>query len=468
MDLTISKLHESFIHKEFSVAEFTKDLLGKIRKMNPHYHMYLTITDDEALEKAQMVDSKIALGGKVPMLTGIPFSAKDIFVIKDVRTTASSRVLENYEGQYTATAVKKLLDAGAILVGKTNNDAWGHGSSTENSDFGPTKNPWNASYVSGGSSGGSAASLAAGLASFSLAEDTGGSIRQPANYCSVVGLKVTYGRVSRYGAIAFASSLDTVGPMTHTVEDCALVLSEIAGKDTHDATSLPSKVPDYLKNLKKPIKGTKIGLPKEYFGSGLDAETKAAIMQAAKKYESLGCEIIELSLPATDDAINTYYIISPSETSSNLARYDGIRYGNDRSFFGSEAKRRMMIGTYALSSGYYDAYYKKAMQVRTLVRKDFEKAFATVDVMLAPVTPTPPFQFGEKVDDPVAMYLGDVYTVPINLAGVPSLALPCGFTKSNLPIGMQLIGPQLSEERLLQIGYAYEQVTEWHKKKPTI
>lgn len=471
MDLTnlsITQVHKLLKKKKISVNELVSATIDKINKLDKKVSAFLTVREEEALKEAKGIDKLIAQGEPIGPLMGIPFSAKDVYVTRGLKTTAASKVLENYFPQYDATVIKRAKDAGAILIGKENCDAWGHGVSTENSDFVSTKNPWNLEYVPGGSCGGSGASLAARMSFFSFGEDTGGSIRLPAAYCNVVGLKVTYGRVSRYGAIAFASSLDTVGPMARTVEDCALVMHKIAGRDFFDATTLPAQVPDYPLLLRKGIKSKVIGLPKEYYGKGLNKEVRVAIEKAVKKLEKMGSRVTDTTLPSTDAAISTYYIINPSETSSNLARYDGVRYARQRVFFGDEAKRRIMLGTYSLSAGYYEAFYKKAMQVRTLVKEDFEEAFKKVDIIIAPVAPTPPFKVGEKVGDPIAAYLTDVYSAPINLAGIPALAIPCGFTSNNLPIGMQLIGPQLSEDLLLRTGYVYQQVTDWHKRRPDL
>ncbi|MBI2431012.1 MAG: Asp-tRNA(Asn)/Glu-tRNA(Gln) amidotransferase subunit GatA [Candidatus Levybacteria bacterium] len=469
--LTIKDAKEGLQQKKFSSVELTKACLDQIEKHNKELNAFLIVCKDSVLEQAKKVDALLASRSEAweatPLL-GIPFSMKDIYSTKNVRTTAGSKILDNYIPPYNATVYQKLIDAGAILLGKTNCDAWGHGASTENSDFGVTKNPWNKEYVAGGSSGGSTAAISSDMTIFEIGEDTGGSIRLPASFCSTVGLKVTYGRVSRYGAIAYASSLDSMGPIAKNVYDAAYILEIIAGKDEKDATSSPNNVPNYTDRLNDNIKGLRVGLPKEFFGKGLDTEVKQAIDAAIKTLTSQGTEIVEISIPSVEYGIATYYIIAPSETSSNLARYDGIRYGNDRSSFGDEAKRRIMLGTYALSAGYYDAYYKKAMQVRTLIKNDFEKAFSSCDVILSPVSPTPPFKIGEKADDPLQMYLVDVYTVLINLAGIPSLAVPCGFSKDGLPIGMQILGPQFSEEKLFQIGHAYEQATEWHKQKPNL
>lgn len=466
-ELTIKEAKEGLKTKKFSSVELTKACLEQIKKHNKSLNAFITVTEKEALEQAKAADELISSGQDLPLL-GIPFSMKDVYSTKGIKTTAGSKVLENYIPVYNSTVYQKLINAGAVLLGKTNCDAWGHGASTENSDFGATKNPWNKNYVAGGSSGGSAAALASDMTIFEIGEDTGGSIRLPASFCSTVGLKVTYGRVSRYGTIAYASSLDTMGPMTKSIDDAAHILGIIAGKDVKDATSSPKEVPNYTSNFGKDIKSMRIGLPKEFFGQGLDPQVKNAISQVLKILEKKGAKIVDVSIPSTEYGIATYYIIAPSETSSNLARYDGIRYGNKRESFGDEAKRRIMIGTYALSAGYYDAYYKKAMQIRTLIKQDFTKAFEKCNVILSPVSPTPPFKIGEKANDPLQMYLVDVYNVLVNLAGIPSLALPCGFSKNNLPIGIQIIGPQFSEELLFRIGHEYEQATQWYKQKPKL
>lgn len=393
----------------------------------------------------------ISSGQNLPLL-GIPIALKDIFLTKGLRTTAGSKVLKNYIPQYDATVVKKLKDAGAVIIGKTNCDAWGHGSSGENSDFGPTKNPFNQNYVPGGSSSGSATAVASDFCLAATGTDTGSSVRLPASFCNVVGLKPTYGKVSRYGIVAMASSLDSIGHFTKTVEDSALFLKVTAGKDKFDATTPNVPVPDFDLNKTKKVK---IGIPKEYFAKGLDALIKEKIEQALKFYEKEGFEIINISLPHTEYAVACYYVIQPSEVSSNLARYDGIRYGNDRSSFGDEAARRIMLGTFTLSSGYIDAYYKKAMKVRTLIKKDFDDAFKKVDAIITPVSPTLPWKIGEKVNDPLKMYLSDVFMVPANLAGIPGLAVPIGFA-DELPVGMQILGPHFSEELLFRLGHFYE------------
>lgn len=447
-ELSIAQLTRLLEGKKTSPEEIYTSFLTRIKEINPKINAYLTVINKPELDYS-MRDKP---------LFGIPYSMKDTYNTKGIRTTAAAKVLDNYISPYDATAYTKLKKAGAVLIGKTNCDAWGHGSSTENSDFGPTKNPWNRDYVPGGSSGGSAASLAADLCSFSIGEDTGGSIRLPASFCSVVGLKPTYGLVSRYGCIAYASSLDTVGPMARSVEDTALVLEVLAGADSCDATTSQSKPPRYSQFLGRKIAGLKMGIPKEYFMKGMDDTVASTIAKAMKDLQKLGVEPVEISLPMTEYAISTYYLIAPSETSSNLARYDGIRFGKTRRSFGAEAKRRIMLGTFTLSHGYYDAYYKKATKVRTLIKNDFENAFKAVDFIIAPASPTPPFKLGEKVDDPLKMYLSDIYLVSVNLAGVPALSVPCGFTGNKLPISFQLIGRHFDETTLLNIGYQYEQV----------
>ncbi|MCL5073667.1 MAG: Asp-tRNA(Asn)/Glu-tRNA(Gln) amidotransferase subunit GatA [Actinobacteria bacterium] len=464
--LTITEAKELLKKKEISSSELTKDCFDKIKKNDPEVNSFITICENQALEQAKKSDELINDGEELPLL-GIPVSLKDLYLTKGIKTTAASRVLDNYIPQYDATAVKKLKDAGAVIVGKTNCDAWAHGSSGENSDFGPTKNPWNTGYVPGGSSSGSAASVASDMCLASTGTDTGGSIRLPASFCNLVGLKPTYGRVSRYGIISMASSLDTVGHFTKTVEDNALFLSVTAGKDNNDATTPPNPVPNYMEFLRKGVNGFRIGVPKEYFAEGLDSKIKELIEKALKFYEEKGAEIIEISLPYTEYATACYYIIQPAEVSSNLARYDGIRFGNERINFGDEAKRRIMLGTFTLSVGYYDAYYKKAMQIRTLIKEDFEKAFKQVDAIITPVSPTLPWKLGEKIDDPLKMYLSDIFTVTANIAGIPGLSVPVGFV-DEFPVGMQILGPMFSEEKLFQIGFAYEQHTQLYKQKPKL
>jgi aspartyl-tRNA(Asn)/glutamyl-tRNA(Gln) amidotransferase subunit A len=484
-DLTLKETAQKLRSKEFSAKELVLATLDRIKKIDDKIHAFVTICDTEALAAADKADEMIAKtpAAELPLLCGIPFTAKDVFCTKGVKTTASSKILENYFPPYDATSIRKLKEMGAILIGKTNHDAFGFGSSTENSDFQTTRNPWDLTKVPGGSSGGSAAAVAANMGIFSLAEDTGGSIRQPACFCGVTGIKVTYGRVSRSGVIAYGSSLDTIGVISKTVEDAAILLTVIAGQDPLDATSLPTPVPDYFSFLDKGIKNIKIGIPKEYFGQGLDPQIEKNIKTAINKFVGLGAKIIDVSLPYTKYAIPAYYLSGISEVSANLARYDGIRFGYSSKDvdnieevyfksrgqgFGPEVKRRIMLGTFALSAGYYDAYYKKAQQVRQLIKEDFDKAFKKTDLLLAPVSPILPFAIGEKTDNPLQMWLADAYTVTINPAGIPALALPCGFSKNNLPIGFQLIGPQLSEPLLFQAGQAYQQATEWHRRKPPV
>ncbi len=465
-NLSISEARKKLDAKEISSVELTQYYLSEINKKNDTLNAFLTITENEALEMADKADQRIKNSETTPLL-GIPLALKDIYLTKGIRTTAASKVLENYVGQYDGTAVKKLKDAGAIILGKTNLDAWAHGSSGENSDFGPTKNPYNTEYVPGGSSSGSPVVVASDMALAASGTDTGGSIRLPASFCNVVGLKPTYGRVSRYGVIAMASSLDSIGHFTKTVEDNALYLQVTAGNDPLDATTPQVEVPNYTQNLKKGVKGLKIGVPKEYFVEGLDPKIKEMTEKTLKWYEQQGAEIIEVSLPHTPYAIEVYYIIQTAEVSSNLARYDGIRFGNKRANFGAEAKRRIMLGTYVLSAGYYDAYYKKAMQVRTLLKKDFEQAFNQVDCLITPASPTLPWKLGEKTSDPLSMYLSDILTVHANLVGIPGLSVPMGFI-DGLPVGMQILGPHFSEELLYRIGYAYEQYNPVWKERPKI
>ncbi len=465
-NLNISEAKKGLKKKTFSCVELTNEYLKRTKKLNKKLNAYITIAEKEALKEAEKADEKISKNIDLPLL-GIPIALKDLFVTKGVKTTASSKLLDSYIPQYSATVVEKLQNAGAIIVGKLNCDAWAHGSSGENSDYGPAKNPWDTTLIPGGSSSGSAVSVAANMCLASTGTDTGGSIRLPASFCNVVGLKPTYGRVSRYGIIAMASSLDSIGHFTKTVKDSALFFNVTAGKDNMDATTSIKKVNDYTKNIENGIKGLKIGIPKEYFGKGLDENIKNAVIKAVRQYEKQGVEIIEVSLPHTEYAIACYYIIQPAEVSSNLARYDGIRYGDTRDSFGDEAKRRILLGTFTLSAGYYDAYYKRAMQVRTLIKKDFDDAFKKVDVIVSPVSPTMPWKIGEKKSDPLKMYLSDIYTVTANLAGIPGLSIPVGFSNS-LPIGMQILGPHLSEELLFNVAYAYEKEHDWNKRQPNI
>lgn len=480
-DLTISQIHKSLLQKKISSTELVRCSLDKIRKLDPKIQAFLTVCEDSSIAKAKKQDEKIAKGEFQSLISGIPYSAKDVFSTKRVKTTASSKILENYIPVYSATTVEKIEKAGGILIGKTNNDAFGFGSSCENSDFQITRNPWDLERVPGGSSGGSAAAVISDMGMFSLAEDTGGSIRQPASFCSTTGIKVTYGRVSRYGVIAYGSSLDTIGVIGKNAQDTALVTQIIAGRDKKDATTLKDKVPNYLFSINAGISDVKIGIPKEYFISGIDREVEELVQKAVLEFEKLGANLENVSLPYTKYAVPSYYLSGISEVSANLARYDGIRFGywekdaetiedlyllSRGNGFGEEVKRRVMLGTYALSSGYYDAYYKKAQKVRTLIKKDFDKVFKKVDMLITPVSPTAPFKIGDKSENPLKMWLSDIFTVTINPAGVPALSLPCGFTKKGLPVGMQLVGPQLSEELLFQAGHAYQKATDWHKKRP--
>ncbi len=465
-DLTIVKAHELLVGKKISAKELAREYLDRAQKLNKTLNSLITVTPEEALSQAEKVDNRIARGEELNFLAGIPVVYKDLFSTKGIKTTAGSKLLENYVPVFDATVVRRLKESGAITIAKANQDAWGHGSSGENSDFGPTKNPYSLERVPGGSSSGSAAAVASDQCIVATGTDTGSSVRLPAAFCNLVGLKPTYGRVSRYGIISMASSLDSIGHMTKTVYDNAQVLSVTAGEDEFDSTCAPGEVPDFLESLKNGVKGLKIGLPKNYY-ENLEARIKELSLKAVKKLEELGAKVIEVDLPHTEYGIATYYIIQPSEVSSNLARYDGVRFGDKREAFGSEAKRRIILGTYTLSSGYYNAYYLKAMKVRRLILDDYLKAFKKVDVLICPSSPTLPFKIGEKTNDPLTMYLSDVFLVTQNLAGVPSLNVPCGFLE-NLPVGMQIIGPHFCEKLLYQVAYAYEQTTEWYKRTPKI
>ncbi len=480
--MTIHEASRLLKAKQLSSVELTKACLERIRQAESRVHALVTTTDDLALEQARRADKLITAGDTTP-LTGIPIVIKDNMCTKGIRTTCSSRMLENFVPPYDATVVEKINAHNMVTVGKANMDEFAMGSSTENSALFVTCNPWDLSRVPGGSSGGSAVAVAAGESVCALGSDTGGSIRQPAGFCSVTGLKPTYGRVSRYGLVAFASSLDQIGPLTRDVTDCALVLNAIAGYDSRDSTSVPYPTPDYTQCLTTDLSGLRIGVPKEYFVEGMQPEVETAIRTAINNLESLGARIEwEVSLPHTAYALAAYYIIAPSEAMANLARYDGVKYGfsaqeadsmwealeKTRQYgFGPEVKRRIMLGTYALSAGYYDAYYLKAQKVRTLIRQEFDQAFEKFDALVTPTSPTVPFKIGEKVDDPLQMYLSDVCTLPINIAGLPAISIPAGFA-DGLPIGMQIIGKPFSEETILKIAYAFQQATEWHKKRPEI
>ena len=476
---TLSELSTSLHKGDVSSVELTQHYLDRIRTHNNQLNAYITVCEDEALEQARAADQKIQqkTAGK---LTGIPLAHKDIFCTKGVRTSCASKMLDNFIAPYNATVVDRVNTAGMVTLGKTNMDEFAMGSSNETSFYGPVKNPWDNARVPGGSSGGSAAAVAAKLAPVATGTDTGGSIRQPASLCNLTGLKPTYGRISRYGMIAFASSLDQAGPLARSAEDAALLLNEMAGFDTLDSTSVEREVPDYTSTLNDSIVGLKIGLPKEYFSEGLDPEVAATIEAAIKTYESLGATIKDITLPNTSLAVPTYYVVAPAECSSNLSRMDGVRFGHrcddpkdlldlyQRSRgegFGEEVKRRIMTGTYALSSGYYDAYYLKAQQCRRLISNDFQQAFSDIDVIMGPTTPTTAFKLGDKTDDPISMYLADIYTISTNLAGLPALSIPAGFVKG-LPVGLQIIGNYFEEARLLNVAHSYQQATDWHKKSP--
>jgi aspartyl-tRNA(Asn)/glutamyl-tRNA(Gln) amidotransferase subunit A len=480
--LTIADAHQLLKQRSISSIELTRSNLQRLKEVEGKVHACVTICEDSALKRAEEADKAISRSNVKP-LTGIPVLVKDNMCTKGIRTTCSSKMLENFTPPYNATVVEKLKNNDAVILGKTNMDEFAMGSSTENSAFFPTRNPWDLERVPGGSSGGSAVAIAADEATYSLGSDTGGSIRQPAGFCSVVGLKPTYGRVSRFGLVAFASSLDQIGPMTKTVTDCALVMNIIAGHDKRDSTSVPYPVPDYTKALIPNIKNMRIGIPEDYFVEGMQKEIKASLEIAIRKLEELGANVDwGVSLPHTKYALAAYYILAPSEASANLARYDGFKYGfsyqdttniweamekTKQLGFGAEVKRRIMLGTYALSAGYYDAYYLKAQKIRTLIRQEFDQAFKKYDALVTPTSPTVPFKIGAKVDDPVQMYLSDVCTLPINIAGIPAISIPAGFA-DGLPIGMQIIGKPFDEETLLKIAFAYEQATDWHTKKPPI
>ena len=483
---SIRELHRQLIRKERSAVEITQEALDRIQALEPKLHSFLSVTSEHALEQAREVDAKIAAGEEIGLLAGIPIGIKDNMCTKGIRTTCSSRILENFVPPYESTVTQKLKDAGAVMVGKTNLDEFAMGSSTETSAYQVTANPWDLSRVPGGSSGGSAAAVASGECTIAIGSDTGGSIRLPASFCGVVGLKPTYGLVSRYGLVAYASSLDQIGPFGRTVEDAAILLSAIAGYDPNDATSLNVEIPDYAKSLQPnfhPRGRLRIGIIKETFGQGLDPVVEQVVTKAIDQLQNLGAQIHVVSCPRFRYGLPAYYIIAPSEASANLARYDGVKYGFRASDadnllslytktraagFGAEVKRRIMLGTYALSAGYYDAYYLKAQKVRTLIKQDFEGAFEKVDVLVCPTAPTTAFKAGEKTEDPLSMYLTDLMTIPLNLAGLPGMSVPCGFDGNGLPIGMQLIGKVLREDQLLQVAYAYEQSTEWHLRSPSI
>lgn len=465
-ELTIKEAKEKLNQKQFSSVELVKACLSRIEKFDKIIHAFLTVSE-RAIKDAYEADELRSHGADKPLL-GIPIAFKDLFSTKDLRATAGSKIIADYSPPYDATAVRRLKDAGAIVIGKTNEDAWGHGSSGENTDYEATRNPYDTSRVPGGSSSGSGAAVASGMALAATGTDTGSSVRLPAAFCNLVGIKPTYGRVPRYGVIAMASSFDTVGHMTRTVYDNALMYEVTAGHDEFDATTPEVTVPKYREAIGKSPAGLKIGLPKEYFGAkGVDPKVVQVTEEAIGKLKKMGVQFTEITLPHTDYAMACYYVLVPSEISSNLARFDGVRYGFDRETFGDEAKRRIMIGTYALSAGYYDAYYLKAAKVRTLIKKDFEDAFTKVDAIVIPSSPTLPFKIGERTGDPLAMYLSDIFMCPVNIAGVPGLNVPAGFVGA-LPVGMQIVGPQFAEERLFTIGAAFESETEYWKVKPQL
>lgn len=483
---SIRELHQQLINKERSAQELTQDTFARIEALEPKLHSFLHLMKEEAESTAKKVDEKIAAGEEIGLLEGLPIGVKDNMCMTGVPTTCGSRILENFVPPYESTVTSKLKQAGAVLVGKTNLDEFAMGSSTENSAYALTSNPWDTSRVPGGSSGGSAAAVAAQECVAALGSDTGGSIRQPASFCGVVGIKPTYGLVSRFGLVAFASSLDQIGSFGRSVEDAAVLLGAIAGHDPADSTSLNIEIPDYTQYLTPELpkdRKLKIGVITETFGEGLSEEVKTAVEAGIEQFKALGAEIVEISCPRFRYGLPAYYIIAPSEASSNLARYDAVRYGKRSEDadnllsmytktraegFGAEVKRRIMVGTYTLSAGYYDAYYLKAQKVRTLIKQDFEKAFESVDLLVCPTSPTTAFKAGEKTDDPLSMYLSDLTTVPVSLAGLPALNLPCGFDSQGLPIGMQLIAKVLREDQLLHTAYVYEQATDWHKQNPQI
>ena len=476
---TIAQLAAGLRNGDFSSEELTRAYLDRIARHDDSLNSFITVSEEEALQQASAADQRLKAGDSAP-LTGIPVAQKDIFCSDGVLTTCGSRMLENFVAPYNATVIEKFNAAGAVMLGKTNMDEFAMGSSNETSYYGPVRNPWNTDTVPGGSSGGSAAAVAARLAPAATGTDTGGSIRQPAGLCGITGLKPTYGRVSRYGMIAFASSLDQGGPLAQTAEDAAILLGTMAGFDTRDSTSIDQAVPDYTASLNDGIKSLKIGLPKEYFNEGLDAEVGKAVEAAIAEYKKLGAKIVDISLPNSHLAVPAYYVVAPAECSSNLSRFDGVRFGHrcgtpkdledlyKRSRgegFGPEVKRRIMIGTYALSAGYYDAYYLKAQKVRRLISEDFKQAFEKVDVIMGPTSPTAAFKLGEKKDDPITMYLSDIYTIAVNLAGLPGMSIPAGFVKQ-MPVGLQIIGNYFDEARLINVAHQYQQVTDWHNRIP--
>ena len=481
--LTIQEAHRRLKQKEISSKDLTRAILDRINAVDDTVGAYITVDGEAAMAQAEMADTAIS-EGRIKSLTGIPIALKDLICTKDLRTTCASRILENFIPPYDATVVKKLKQEGAVIVGKLNMDEFAMGSSNEHSGFKLTRNPWDLTRIPGGSSGGSAAAIAADMCIAALGSDTGGSIRQPASHCGVVGLKPTYGRVSRFGLVAFASSLDQIGPLTKTVSDSAAMMNAIAGFDASDSTSVPKDVPDYTSFLENGLKKMVVGIPKEYTAvRGLDPDVSTAVENAVRKIKELGADCVEISLPHSEFVVAVYYIIAPSEASSNLARYDGVKYGyrdkdkaglmemykSTRSKgFGPEVQRRILLGTYSLSAGYYDAYYGKASQVRTLIIEDFKNAFNSCDVILSPVAPTPAFKIGEKVDDPLTMYLSDIFTLSANLAGIPGISIPCGFSSKGLPVGLQIMARHFEEGKLFRVAYNFEQATDFHTKKPML
>jgi aspartyl-tRNA(Asn)/glutamyl-tRNA(Gln) amidotransferase subunit A len=480
-DLTLTQAQNKLRAGEITAVELTQAHLNRIQQLDPQIKAFLTITAERALEDAAKADQRRQQSADTPLL-GIPLAIKDVLVTQGVQTTCGSQILKGFIPPYTGTAVQKLFDAGAIMLGKTNTDEFAMGSSTENSGYFTTHNPWDLDRVPGGSSGGSAAAVAAHLALGALGTDTGGSVRQPASFCGICAIKPSYGRVSRYGLIAFASSLDQIGAFARTAEDLALILGVMAGHDPHDGTSMDLPVPDYAAALTGDIHGLRVGVPKEYFIDGMQPEVEQAVRTAIEQFAKLGAEIREISLPHTDYGLPVYYLIAPAEASANLARFDGVRYGPRQSKgemwptykatrgegFGPEVKRRIMLGTYALSAGYYDAYYLKAQKVRTLVKQDFDRAFVDVDVIVSPTAPTTAFRIGEKADDPLQMYLSDVFTLPASLAGIAGANIPCGFDKAGLPIGMQIMGPAFGEPVVFRAAHAFQQATDWHTRQPGV
>jgi len=476
---TLAELSSMLQNKQASSVELTQYYLDRIESLDPQLNSFISVTGEAALKQAAAADAKIAAGEAGP-LTGLPMAHKDIFCTQGVRTSCGSKMLDNFIAPYNATVVEKINHAGMVMLGKTNMDEFAMGSSNETSFYGAVSNPWNVDYVPGGSSGGSAAAVAARLTPIATGTDTGGSIRQPAALCGITGLKPTYGRVSRWGMIAFASSLDQGGPMAQSAEDAALLMNEMAGFDPKDSTSIDREVPDYTANLNDSLQGVKIGIPSEYFSEGLDGGVENAVQEAITEYRKMGAEVVEVELPNTNLAVPTYYVVAPAECSSNLSRYDGVRFGHrcedpkdledlyKRSRgegFGDEVKRRIMIGAYTLSAGYYDAYYLKAQRLRRLISEDFSKAFEKVDVIMGPVTPNTAFRKGEKADDPVSMYLSDIYTIAVNLAGLPGMSIPAGFS-DKMPVGLQLIGNHFEESKLLNLAHQYQLVTDWHRQAP--